>query len=147
MQPWQVQLRRFEQFIVSGDFDQAFRAVDHALSEGVAENFARAVDHQGRSWPPRKDNLPHPLLVKTGRMLRAATTPGGSGHKFDRQGDSVRFGVYGSVVGYAIFHHMGTSRMPMRRVVYASAATKLRAFAAFKRGIERDFRQWVGGSG
>lgn len=139
MQRWQMEIRKLEVFFSRDPFRRAFEATDEALSYGVAENFAKQVDHRGRPWPPRKDNLPHPLLVKTGNLLRAATTPGAFGHKFERQGDTVLFGVYGGVIDYAIYHHTGTSRMPMRRVIYPSAAAKRRAFDAFGRGLRRDF--------
>jgi hypothetical protein len=124
MQGWQRGIRRLDD-LLSGGFEAlgpVVSEIDEVLSAGVLDNFDRQVDHQGVPWAPRKDNLPHPLLIKTGRMMTAAG--GGTGHKFEVSGERATFGIYETAVSYAIFHHMGTSRMARRRVVYASAQTQ-----------------------
>lgn len=45
------------------------------ILDSFAENFRDSASPTA-SWPPRKDDLPHPLLIKTGALERAATGRG-----------------------------------------------------------------------
>lgn len=116
---------------------EGFLEADRILSDGYQENFYNQVDDAGTPWPPRKDSLPHPLLIKTGLMFRAATDTQSPGHLTDIQGDTLISGISGSFVPYAIFHHMGTRVMPSRRVIYASEQTLNRIEEAFADALER----------
>lgn len=119
---------------------EGFLAADRILCEGYEENFYNQVDDSGSYWPPRKDSLPHPLLIKTGLMFKAATDAASPGHLTDIQGgDTLISGISGSIVPYAIYHHIGTSRMPSRRVIYASENTLHRIEEAFADAVEKAF--------
>jgi len=45
---------------------------DDIMSSRIEQNFRRAATAENWKWPPRKDNLPHPLLIKSGLMMTAA---------------------------------------------------------------------------
>lgn len=103
---------------------EGFFAADEALAAGFEANFYNQQDEMGQSWPPRKDNLPHPLLIKTGKMFRAATNTEDSGHYSDiENGTTLIVGIADSVVPYAKYHHTGTRIMPARRVIFATPET------------------------
>ncbi len=81
---------------LDGDnIESAMTAVGHALEQDeflepleeiysltmmtVQDNFDGTSTAEGRPWPFRKDDLPHPLLNKSGALMAAATGHG-SGH-------------------------------------------------------------------
>jgi hypothetical protein len=110
-------------------------AAEAVITAGFEENFYNQVDEMGVPWEPRVDNEPHPLLIKTGRMFAAATNPASPEHFTDFTDTSLETGI-SDAVPYAIFHHYGTSRMPSRRVIFASEATINRALEAFADAAE-----------
>lgn len=136
---WQQSLRDLIKAFEPGSdaIIEGFMAADRILSDGYQENFYNQVDDTGAPWAPRKDSLPHPLLIKTGVMFEAATNPASPGHFTDIQGDTLVSGISGAFVPYAIFHHMGTRVMPSRRVIYASDQTLSRIEEAFADAIEQ----------
>lgn len=127
------------------NFDAAFGAIDIVISQGFEENFYNTLDDNAQVWAPRKDNKPHPLLIKTGKMFAAATDPQNPGHLFRREGDEIEIGVKAEAVFYAWFHHVGTqwgptetarhgrtgTKMVARRFAYANDTTIQRAMDAF----------------
>jgi hypothetical protein len=117
---------------------EGFMEADRILCDGYQENFYNQVDETGSAWLPRKDSLPHPLLIKTGIMFKAATDPTAPGHLTDIQGDTLISGISGEFGPYAVFHHLGTRLMPSRRVIYASDQTLSRIEEAFADAIERN---------
>jgi len=63
------------------------------------------VDVPRRRWKRRKDNLPHPILEKTGKLRRSAR------HRVQsRTRALVEF-----TARYASFHNTGTGRLPKRQ--------------------------------
>ena len=93
------------------DFTQAWDSViDTVIDPAIERQFETEGD--GR-WQPRKDDLPHPLLQKTGK-LRRSYTGDGEGHIEERRRDGL---LFGSDVEYADFIEDGTSRMPARPVL------------------------------
>lgn len=135
-QRWQDDLDRWENVFFNMDMSPIFTELDPVVSAGFDENFANKVDEFGVPWPPHAPATvrrygPHPLLVLSGRMKRAAITPGDSEHLLGVARSTAAYGVSGSVF-YARFHHTGTSRMPRRRVIFASAATVQKMFSLFR---------------
>lgn len=49
--------------------------IKSVYTEAAAGAFGSQSSRLGKPWPPRKDTLPHPLLIKTGKMLNAALNP------------------------------------------------------------------------
>jgi phage gpG-like protein len=86
-----------------------------AIHDGIEATFAAKVDSAGAAWPPRKDNLPHPLLDKTGKMKRAAITGGSA--------DDRELVATVADVPYATYHQTGTKRMPKREFHYVTEDT------------------------
>lgn len=120
---WQTSLRQFVEHFENADLTEAFEAVDEVISAGFEQNFYNQVDDNDQPWKPRVDSLPHPLLIKTGKMFAAATKTDDPGHLKSITTAEIAIGIKGSVVSYAIFHHVGTRKMPARRVVYATQET------------------------
>lgn len=112
-------------------FEEAFRAIDVIVAEGFQENFYNTIGPEGEFWQPRKDNLPHPLLIKTGKMFSAATNVNDPGHVFRHEGDIAEFGVSDAHVHYAKYHDRGTWKMVARPFAYATKQTQQRAFDKF----------------
>lgn len=96
------------------------------VEDSVDDNFQRQADVVGSTWPPRKDTLPHPLLIKTGRMKDAATGGPGQYKRAERKG--LKLGIKPSDVPYARIHQYGSSRIPQRQYFYlhGSDRAKLR---------------------
>ncbi|MCA9667374.1 MAG: phage virion morphogenesis protein [Myxococcales bacterium] len=86
------------------DMRPAWQQVSRLVLQSIQRNFAEG----GRPsrWAPRKDNLPHPLLIKSGRMLASLRARSGS-----------NFAEVSERAPYAIYHHTGTGRMPARKSV------------------------------
>ncbi len=114
---------------------RGFYAAEEVICEGFQQNFYNQLDDNGLPWQPRKDNLPHPLLIKTGRMFKAATDPRSPEHFSDVTDGTLETGI-GEQVHHAKYHHWGTSRMVARRVIYATPETINRALEAFADAIE-----------
>ena len=68
--------------------------------------FDRRTAPDGTRWKPRKDNLPHPLLEKSGRLRRSI------GER-DLQEKEAEIGTSGVV--YAGVHQHGSDRIPQRQ--------------------------------
>lgn len=62
-------------------------------------------------WAPRQDNLPHPLLRKSGTLFRSLVQRGARGNVDIRSEHSLEFGTD---IAYADYHEFGTSRIPAR---------------------------------
>lgn len=116
-----------EKEIQAGDFGRVAAEMSHALAsapmtglmrelklvaeEAIAVNFLDGKEAGGGAWAPRKRNYPWPTLIKTGHLMRSATTeqePGHIEHIGDREMST------GTSVAYAGFHEYGTERMPAR---------------------------------
>ncbi len=145
-----VSVQKYAELFENGSdaaFDEALRAVDVIIAEGFQENFFNTTGPEGDFWQPRKDNLPHPLLIKTGKMFSAATNVGDPGHVFEHSGDIAEFGVSDAHVVYAKWHDRGTKnkdgtlRMVARPFAYATKQVQQRAFDAFVEVLDRHQEQ------
>lgn len=90
--------------------DIARAALASTVRDLILEGFIRETDPRGRKWAPRKDSLPHPILDKTGAMMR--------GFEIDTRG--VQLVVTNNVVSekgapYPRFHQEGTMKMVARK--------------------------------
>ena len=111
------------QATVEGSQEEPLRACLEPLWDGIHNNFVRAEGPDGTPWPARKDDLPHPLLVLTGALIKGATGSGGNVLTVGHDGRDITTGVDGSQVDYAIFHMTGTRYMPPRPFMYANRET------------------------
>lgn len=113
------------------DPSSAWQEAADVFRLGVAQNFSSEQDSDGTQWPPRKDNLPHPLLRKSYRMHSAATTGSAPGSVTIAAGNSLSLGINLDVIPYAraqnfghLYHRGGrTWYLPPREYYYASAET------------------------
>lgn len=128
-------LKEASQKIREIDATESLRSVIPVVHESVDANFFRQVDKDGRAWPPRKDKLPHPLLIKSGAMLYAAG--GGQGHIEDVQRDKLKMGVNLSVIKYARRQNRGDAEinLPARQYFYLHGEDVPRLRAVFRESI------------
>jgi len=90
---------------------EALREMKRIGERAISANFDRRGRSTGEAWAPRKRRYRHPILEKTGRMRRSATTEGAAGHV---EGIGNREAHSGTSVFYSIFHQLGTSKMVAR---------------------------------
>jgi phage gpG-like protein len=90
----------------------------------VVEGFASSTDPStGKSWAPRKDNLKHPLLIKTGLLLTNAIAA------IDATKPVVEGNMIEAIISmqndpfYAKFHQFGTKKMVARSFFGFSQST------------------------
>ena len=105
---------------VAGEMGQAFatlpltplmREIKEIAEEAIAVNFLESEEASGQKWAARKRVYPWPILIKSGHLMRSATTEGEAGH-IEQIGD--REVTTGTSVFYAGFHQYGTERMVAR---------------------------------
>lgn len=120
------------EYIERGDYSDMFPSLNAIISKHLAVNYLGEVDSDGNKWPPRKDNLPHPLLRKTLAMYGASVNPSASSHYFEQlSGEELYSGVDDSSIHYAKYQNYGTSRIPPREFIFVTdrMAEDLQAFA------------------
>ena len=106
--------------IQSPDLSPAWNECHDVITVDIADHFSQSKTPSGISWPPRVDDLSHPLLILSGRLLAAAT--GGSGHVFRVQPSQLEVGVDDSIIYALTQQHGDPSRnIPPRTFVGASA--------------------------
>ena len=110
-------LRRVDVFL--GDLESDlldFRPLwGRLLRRVVIEEIKQVFASDGRArWAPRRDNLSHPLLRKSGRLYRSLTQVGGQDNINRQTRTRLEFGTD---VPYADVHERGTSRIPARPVI------------------------------
>ena len=84
---------------------------DDIVAELIDDEESIFASSGGGRWPPRKDNLPHPLLIKTGRLMDSLTNISDPDNILEVSDERIRFGTY---VEYGIYHEEGTDRIPQR---------------------------------
>ncbi len=94
------------------DLGPALEMCKPIIAQGIAANFEARGTPGGTPWPPRVDNLPHPLLEKSGDMRLAAT--GGPGSVSETNDRELIVGVSIDAIPYAGFQNRGTQRIPAR---------------------------------
>lgn len=105
-----IQLERA--IAIVSDFRQLWNPL---IETEIQPEILRQFDTQGEGrWPRRLDNLPHPLLVKSGRMKDSYLNVGDRDNVNEQTALTLS---YGSKNPYAGFHETGTSRLPARPVV------------------------------
>lgn len=119
----------------------ALAAAIPELFASVDKNFARQTDEDGNIWPPRKDNLPHPLLILTTNMKEAAT--GGLNSIVQYERDGVLAGVRGDAVPYAWRHQNGDDGMPRRQFFYLHRDDRPKVMMNFGSEQSKQFRIFV----
>lgn len=94
------------------DFDYAWDdLIRELLRPRTVDQFE--TEGQGR-WKPRQDNLPHPLLRKTGKLFDSYVDEHAEGHVDNRSPHSLE---WGSDLDYGQFHETGTRYLPQRSVL------------------------------
>lgn len=103
------------------DCSTGLEAAGKIFREGIKENFERESDSFGSIWPPRKDDLPHPLLRLTYAMYNAASEEGAAGQITNIGQQSAEFGIDLGVVPYARRQNFGDAlaNLPAREYFYA----------------------------
>lgn len=121
----------------------ALEAATPEVFRSVQKNYGRQVDGDGNAWPPRKDSLPHPLLILSGQMLDASTGGLGSFVRYSRKGSEL--GVAIQVVPYVLIHHYGSldGRVPRRRFFYLNKEERAAVLEKFGRESASQFRKQV----
>ena len=115
---WQILAEDFyqveeEQFATEGGF-----------SGGWAELSERYKVWKEAHYPGR------PILVLTGALREAITSPNARGSIYDLQRDYMMVGVSREVLPYAVYHQTGTRHMPARPPIALPESTKERWVAA-----------------
>lgn len=111
-------MRRLKTAPSEDSFAEEKDEIAQGFQESVAFNFAVQRNPDGSQWPARKTNPPNPMLIRTGDMFQAATSPGAAGNITEMEHHAIRFGVSDGVIHYAKFHHTGTRLMAKRRFFY-----------------------------
>lgn len=104
----------------SGSMREALHGCVKILHEGFETNFLRAEDASGASWPVRKDDLPHPLLILHGDLIEAARDVGNPNNLLHVDDRELVTGISGSGVPYAATHNYGRENIPQREFLYAN---------------------------
>jgi phage gpG-like protein len=71
-----------------------------------------------KEYKQAKWGFAYPILKQTGRLERAASQEGAAGNVTVVGKHSLVLGVDESAIPYAIFHQMGTRKIPMRKFVF-----------------------------
>lgn len=87
------------------------------VHRSIRGGFNSSVDpNTGTPWAPRRRYYPHPILMKSGAMMQAATG-GGAGAIQRITERALTVGVLASVIGYAPKHQFGLGGMIPRPFV------------------------------
>lgn len=113
------------------DLSEPLEKVAVGVWASVGRNFTRQVDDNGINWPPRKDNLPHPLLKLTLAMSTAAT--GGPGSIKQVMGRVLKLGIDAAKISYWKKHQEGSGKVPQRKYFYLHEDEAPVVKAEFKR--------------
>ena len=106
----------------------ALAAVADDFREMLAQQFASEGRSGGTPWPARVGAVREPpsrkramqaapLQVRTGALRDSLTTPGAAGGVEELDGGSLTLGTR---LPYAMFHQLGTRRMPARPLIVLS---------------------------
>lgn len=97
--------------LMAGSLMPVMREMKLIAEEAIAVNFLESQEASGAAWAKRKRDYPWPILIKTGHLMRSATTEGEADH-IESIGD--RDMMTGTAVPYASYHQYGTERMVAR---------------------------------
>lgn len=116
-----------------------------------AGNFDRAEDASGTPWKPHSPvtiaiHGPHPLLILSGDMKKAAT--GGAGSilkvKAGSKNTVAIIGISKTAIPYAWFHQVGTVKMPRRQFFYLSRTGKPVLARTFRKRVIEKVKKALG---
>lgn len=113
-------IKRFENL----SFDEPLKECAQEIRQGFGENFATKTDASGSAWPPRKDpGDGHPLMIDTGALLLAATSPGSGDHVENIADNTLMIGVTREIQGIpkaaALNFGFEKNNLPARQFIYA----------------------------
>ena len=121
-------LAAFEQSLA--DEAPALQAIADDFRQMIAQQFSSEGRAEGTPWAPRKSSgvramlrspsgagQAPPLLVRTGALLASLTEPNSPDHVEETNAESLTLGTR---VPYAMFHQLGTRRMPARPIIVVS---------------------------
>lgn len=104
-------------------FEQPMQEAKVMIHRGIRAGYNSSADPAtDENWPPRKRRYPHPILIKTGAMMQAATG-GGAGAIQQIRARRLTVGVDSSIIGYAYLHQVGSGKLASRPFVGASDET------------------------
>jgi hypothetical protein len=117
----------FDRMAAAADAPNLAAAMEEAqklVLVDIGRNFIAAATPEGVSWPPRKDNLPHPLLIKSG-ALESAATGTGAGAILRVQAREAEVGIDLDVIPYARAQDRGYAprNLPARHFHGATSKT------------------------
>lgn len=122
-------LRGASRRIESASFREALDELVEPIREEFQDNFQRAEDDAGVSWPARSEGE-HPLLRLTFAMFRAVAGDDGT---LERVGDrSLELGVDGNKIPYAYKHQKGIG-VRRRKYLYLNQSARRRTRAVLIR--------------
>lgn len=91
----------------------AFDDIEPLIIQEFTANFPGKGEVLEHSWPERKYSYPWPMLIKTGTMQSNWTST-----------KSPKELKIKNPTDYATYHHFGTPKLPVRKLVYGSANIK-----------------------
>lgn len=134
-----IEAERFEyavtemaQAIAFGDLTDALTECVELADKDIGRNFAAAAGPHSGAWPARKRDGKgqkrgegHPLLIKTGALFQAATSPFGKGHVQEVFPRGAEIGIDPAAVPYAAAQNYGFAdrNLPQREFEDVSDAT------------------------
>lgn len=126
----------------------ALQAIADDFRAMIAAQFSSEGRAEGTPWPPRKRSRvgatqaspwagqAPPLLVRTGALRDSLIGPSSPGHVEELEEQSL---TLGSRLPYALFHQLGTRRMPARPLIVLSGERAERWVEMVRSGIEEKF--------
>jgi len=120
----------------------ALQAIADDFRAMIAAQFASEGRAEGTPWPPRKSPAragavrEPPLLIRTGALRDSLLGPSALGHVEELEEQSL---TLGSRLPYAMFHQLGTRRMPARPLIVLSGERAERWAEIIRSGIEEKF--------
>jgi len=112
--------------VLHADLEKPIRKCVPVLTDDFEAHFLQSMGPTGK-WAPRKDKKPHPLLIKTGKLIEAARDTGNPANIHTVVANELTIGV-SSVVHYAGYQQDGTRnkdgslRMVARPFIWVSDA-------------------------
>lgn len=98
------------------DLSEPLKECAQLADQAFARNFAAQAGPESGPWPARKSDgngqigeqdAGHPLLIKSGDLFLAVTSPFGRGHVEDIHNRSAELGVDPEEIPYAMTHDQG----------------------------------------
>ncbi len=121
----------------------ALQAIADDFRALIARQFSTEGRAEGTPWPARvgaglappskRAKQASPLLVRTGALRDSLLGPSAPGHVEELEAQSL---TLGSRLPYALFHQLGTRRMPARPLIVLSGERSERWLEIIRSGVE-----------